>query len=312
MYSNYIKFFSVIMLIAILFAGCEQIVLQKPTVNPVSMTPSEKDVSSAQSVSAPFNPSSPGNGYLAKDFASLFAIAGSFDNLKVTLPIGTKFTLINGDLGPTGTFTTTTELEATLSAGLQGTTQIVNGTLSLIGTVTGTYNYLGTDYTDGTLLTDDTTTITLEGVYATGTIDLSTATFNAQGSPTGNVFNDMVITLPTITNLAGSFVIAGGTTYDGTVFTITSPNVPAEPSSGNLNSGGTQYDNASLSITLNCIDGTVTGAAANINAFTILITQATIAGTTTAGTNGIQFDGTNITTGQFNNGADQVSAGSCP
>ena len=54
------------------------------------------------------------------------------------------------DLSPTGTFTTTSELSATLTGTLPaGTTQINDATITLIGSVSGTYTYLGTDYANG-------------------------------------------------------------------------------------------------------------------------------------------------------------------
>ena len=162
--------------------------------------------------------------------------------------------------------------------------------------------------------TDMVGDIVLTNVYAQGTLDTTNAIFNATGSATGTVSDDMTIQInSSINNLTGSFTIMGGT-YDGQVFTITENNYPATITAGTLSTDGTEYTNATTTISTSCLNGTISAAMVHINSsvgFSIPVSSATIVGSTTGVTNGIEFEGSQITAGQYNDNSSSVSPGTC-
>lgn len=234
---------------------------------------------------------------------------GNFDIIFVTLPAGTVFNIVEGDLGPTGTFTTTAPTYAYLTGGLSSPGNITNGNVTQIGTVAGIFNYLGTNVPGGTL-----SNLSFTGVYATGTS--SDANHFVVAVPgTGTVENGGVIvitrTLATTSNNNTLFIAAG--TYNNELVTGFS-GVNAILGTGDFNAALTGLDGTTITILgLTCIQGIVngtTGVHLEIpNLVSVVITDANVSGTMQAGVNSLIFTGTQILTGTI---GEDFSVGTCP
>ncbi len=249
-----------------------------------------------------------GDYFTGTDFTAGNISTGNFDIILVTLPAGTVFNIVDGDLGPTGTFTTTATTYAYLTGGLSSPLNITNGNVTQVGTVAGTFKYLGVDFAGGTL-----SNLSFTGVYAAGTSPDANH-FNA-ASATGTVEDGTSISITkslATTNNNNTLLITAGT-YNNELVTgfsgINSNNLGA----GTFNTAFTGLDGTTITIPgPTCIQGDVLGSTPvhlEITVLPVIVTDANLSGTMQAGSNNLIFTGTQIVTGTI---AQDFVAGNCP
>ena len=236
--------------------------------------------------------------------------AGNFDVVFIEFPIGSVFNIVAGDLGPTGTFTTTSVGYAYLT-GANNITSITNGTVSLVGSVNGTFNYLGTDVSGATL---QGSTIFFTGVYAAGTATDANH-LNASTNFTGTIANgsNIAITKNIATSEDGTMYISDGASAGQVIIGLSG--VAGQASAGTFNSALTGYNGATLIITSSCIQGI--DAVGNIyldNPAAASFMDSDLVGTMAGGTNSIIFTASQIATGTISGlgGATDFTGGTCP
>ncbi|MBI2345079.1 hypothetical protein HYV10_03340 [Candidatus Dependentiae bacterium] len=250
--------------------------------------------------SEPLNISSAGNGNLAQMIADFLQNGGQTVEVRVRFPVGTVFDIVNGDLGTTGTFTTTSELDTQISMNFVTENAIIQGQITTIIPVSGIYKYLDTNYEGGSL-----SGINLTGINAQGTLDINISEFLVSGSPTGIVVDNINISISALNNVSGVYSIIGGP-FDGEKFTGNSLMSDVTISQGTLSIDGTKYTQANISIpNIFCQEGNISTGAVSIRPLqgAILLTNGYAEGATTGGINEIIFNGSGTFTGEYNDGA---------
>lgn len=294
--------------LSLFFAGCSKKEFEKNYFCVINQDCSQGSggsifSSDAINISDSLNVSAANNGGIAKTIG-LLQNTSSSNYRVVKIPANTVLNIINGDLSPSGTFTTIAMVYGTIISGLSGLNQIASGQVILNSGVSGTYNYLGTDYQGGSLVTG-----ILKDVNAVGTIDGNILQIQT-GSLSGNISNIISVVKSSFENIFADSIDVIGGIYSGVNFL--SLGINGTVTGGTFNTGLNQLSDSTVSISNNCLNIYATGINYNISGDPdFKFTSATLTGDLTGTINGILFTPTLVESCIYNDTNDYININSC-